>query len=94
MQIRSRLVAREFKRGDPADLHAGTPPLEALKTMVSFAANHKAQIFNRAHRRVPCKLPIQKAQRLVLVRLPGEDRRGLDVGKIGRLRKSCMVHEM
>ena len=31
MQIRSRMCAREFKSDDWPDLHAGTPPLEALK---------------------------------------------------------------
>ena len=31
MQIRSRIVAGEFKSGDGPDLNAGTSPLEALK---------------------------------------------------------------
>ena len=33
MQIRSRIVAGEFKSGDRPDLNAGTSPLEALKTI-------------------------------------------------------------
>ena len=41
MQIRSRIVAREFKSDDRPDLFAGTPPLDALKSIISFAANHK-----------------------------------------------------
>ena len=39
MQIRPRLVAREFKNGDRPDLHAGTLPLEALKAIISIAAS-------------------------------------------------------
>ena len=36
---RSRLVAKEFNRGDGEDgLFAGTPPLEALKLLISEAA--------------------------------------------------------
>ena len=41
MQIRSRMCAREFKSDDQPDLYAGTPPLEALKAIISIAANHK-----------------------------------------------------
>ena len=41
MQIRSRIVARELKSDDRPDLYAGTPPLEALKFIMSIAANHK-----------------------------------------------------
>ena len=41
MQIRSRICAREFKSDDRPDLYAGTPPLEALKAIISIAANHK-----------------------------------------------------
>ena len=38
MQIRSRIVAREFKSGDRPDLYAGTPQVEALKAIISIAA--------------------------------------------------------
>ena len=41
MQIRSRMCAREFKSDDRPDLYAGTPPLEALKAIISIAANNK-----------------------------------------------------
>ena len=39
MQIRSQIVATEFKSGDRPDLHAGTPPLEALNAIISMAAS-------------------------------------------------------
>ena len=38
MHVKSRIFAREFKGGDRPDLHAGTPPLEALKAILSIAA--------------------------------------------------------
>ena len=41
MQIRSRMCAREFKSEDRPDLCAGTPPLEALKAIITIATNHK-----------------------------------------------------
>ena len=53
MQIRSRIVAREFKSDDRPDMYAGTLPLEALKAIMSIAANHK-ETFSR---RVTCILP-------------------------------------
>ena len=36
---RSRLVAREIKRDDRPDLFAATPPLEALKVIISMCAS-------------------------------------------------------
>ena len=41
MQFRSRMCAGEFKSDDRPDLYAGTPPLEALKAIISIAASHK-----------------------------------------------------
>ena len=38
-EIRSRLVAKEIKVNDRPDLFAGTPPLEALKLLLSMAAS-------------------------------------------------------
>ena len=38
-EIRSRLVAKEIKVNDRSDLFAGTPPLEALKLLLSMAAS-------------------------------------------------------
>ena len=87
IQIRSRLVAREFKSGGRPDLSAGTPPLGALKATIHIAANHK-HTFSIMHIDLSCACFHAKAQRLVLVRLPLEDRMGIDVGKIGSLRKS------
>ena len=43
MQIRSRIVDREFKSGDRTDLCAETHPLEALKAFISVAASHSPE---------------------------------------------------
>ena len=87
MQIRSRICAREFKSGDRPDLYAGTPPLEALKAIISIAANHKGN-FSIMHIDVSRAYFHAKAQRPVLIRLPVEDRMGTDAGKVGLMKKS------
>ena len=48
MQIRSRMEARDFKSGDRPGLYAGTLPLEALKAVMSIAANKK-ETFSKMH---------------------------------------------
>ena len=83
MQISSRLVVLEFNSGDWPDKYAGTLLLGALKAMVSIASHHK-QTFSIMHiRRVSCILPRKSSE----VRLPMEDRSGVDVGNFGLLRK-------
>ena len=88
MQIRSRIVAREFKSDDQPGLYAGTPPLEALKAIISIAANHK-ETFSIMHFDVSCA----KAKRPVLIRLPVEDSMGADAGKIGLFFKKHVWHK-
>ena len=77
MQIRSRIVAREIKNEDRPDLYAGTPPLEALKSILLIAASHKGTC-SIMHIGVSRAYFHAKAQRPVLVRLPVEDRVGAD----------------
>ena len=48
LQFRSRLVSRQLKRGDRPDLYAMTAPLEAVRAIISIAANHK-QTFSIMH---------------------------------------------
>ena len=86
MQMRSRIIAREFKNEDRPDVCAGTPPLEALKCIISIAASHK-KTFSVMHIDESRAYFHAKAQRPVLVRLPVEDRVGADAGKIGLLKK-------
>ena len=87
MQLRSRIVAREFKSADRPDLYAGTHPLEALKAIISIAASHSPE-FSLMHVDVSCAYFHAKAQRPVLVKLAAEDCSGKDQGKIGLLTKS------
>ena len=61
MQLRSRVVAREFKSADRPDLYAGTPPLEALKAITSIAASHSPE-FSLMHVDVSCAYFHAKAQ--------------------------------
>ena len=68
-------------------MYAGTPPLEAVKAVISIAASHSPEL---------SLMPVDvssayfnaKAQRPVLVKLPAEDCSGKDVAKIGLLKKS------
>ena len=87
IQIRSRIVAREFKSGDKPHLYARTLPPEALKAIISTAASHRPE-FSLMHVDVSRAYFHAKAQRSVLVKLPAEDCSGKDEGNIGILKKS------
>ena len=73
------MYAREFKSDDRPDLYAGTPPLEALKAIISIAANHFQSCTSTCHVRTSTRRPRD---------LPVEDRMGTDVGKVGLMKKS------
>ena len=66
-------MARELKGEDRPDVCAGTPPLEALKGMLSITTNNK-QTFSIVHIDVSRAYFHADARRPVLVRLPVEDR--------------------
>jgi hypothetical protein len=69
---RSRLVAREIKKDDRPDLFAATPPLEALKTILSMCASgNKGEklMVNDVSRAYFCA----PARRQVFVELAAED---------------------
>ncbi len=69
---RSRLVAKDFKTGDRPDLFAATPPLEALKMIISIAASDPTlRIMINDVRRAYFHAPVRRP---VYVELPGEDR--------------------
>ena len=61
--------------------------MEALKAIISIAANHK-EMFSIMHIDVSRVYFHAKAQRPVLIRLPVEDRMGTDAGKVGLMKKS------
>ena len=72
MQIRSRMCAREFNSDDRPDLYAGTPPLEALKAIMSIEADNK-ETFSIMHIDVSRAYFHAKAQRPVLIRSGGQN---------------------
>ena len=61
--------------------------MEGLKATKSIAANHK-EMFSIMHIDVSRAYFHAKAQRPVLIRLPVEDRTGIDAGKVGLMKKS------
>ena len=67
LQIRSRIVATEFKRGTGQTCMRETPPLEALKAIISIAASHSPE-FSLLHVHVSRAHFHAKAQRFVLVK--------------------------
>ena len=87
MHIRSRNIAREPRRWDKPELFAGTPPLEALKAVISTVASGSPE-FSPMHVDVSRACFHAKAQGLVLVKLRVEECSGKDKGKIGLLKKS------
>ena len=87
LNYRFRLVAREINTNKRDDLFAATPPLEALKVILSFTIkgnNGEALMINdisRAFFHAPAK-------RKVYVQLPEEDREDGDEAMCGRLNYS------
>ena len=61
--------------------------MEALKAIISIAANHK-ETFSIMHIDVSRAYFHVKAPRPVLIRLPVEDRMGTDAWKVGLMKKS------
>ena len=86
--IRSRLVAKEIKVNEPLDLFAATPPLEALKILLSFTTSeiHSGRCLmhndvSRAYFHAP-------AIRDVFVEIVGEDQEPGDEDRCGWLNVS------
>lgn len=84
---RSRLVAREINTYKRNDLFAATPPLEALKLLLSMAASgNKGEVVMTND--VSRAFFYAKAKREVFVQLPDEDRQPGEEGFCGRLNYS------
>ena len=82
MQIRTRIIARDFTSADRPDLHAGTYPLEAPTVTLSIAANHWQTCTSVGLVRISTP-----RLREVLVRLPAEDQGKNDAGESEPLKK-------
>ena len=86
--VRSRWVAQDFRREARPDLYAATPPLEAVKTLVSMAASGKGRgnvVSVMDVRRAYFYAP---ARRDVYVELPPEDYQRGDEDRCGKLKAS------
>ena len=80
MQIRTRIIARDFTSADRPDLHAGTSPLEAPTATLSIAANHRQSCTSMGLVRI-------STPRLRVRCLPAEDQGKNDAGEIEPLKK-------
>jgi hypothetical protein len=87
-EVRSRLVAKEFNRYKDNELYAATPPLEALRLLISEAATIRRGAGRRKLLFVDARRAYFNADatRLTYVDLPPED---AEPGMCGRLNK-CM----
>ena len=89
-EYRSRLVGREFAIGRDDALYAATPPLEALRLIISHAATHAEE----GGRRMVMVNDVRRAyfyakiNRDVYIELPKEDPE-YGTGKLGKL-KLCL----
>ena len=82
---RSRFVGKEFNTGVDAALYAATPPLEALKLLVSHAAGNRAQKLHMMFSDVKRAYFNAEAKREIYVEPPREDPNWRP-GVLGKLR--------
>ena len=85
--MRSRLVGREFNQGKDDTLYAATPPLEALRAIISWAATQDADEGERREimvNDVSRAYFYAKATRDIYIRLPSEDPDAQE-GMLGKL---------
>ena len=91
---RSRLVAKEFNTGNEDGLFAATPPLEAVRLLVSDAATVQAQNVSPGRDRVIMVNDVARAffeapvKRAVCVELPPEALADEDADLVGLLQMS------
>ena len=87
---RSRIVAMEFKRDSRLDLFAPTPPLEAMKLVISNAASQDGPWHNRVLMAIDIKRAYfyAKSIRDTYVELPKEDYQNGDEHMCGLLKLS------
>ena len=96
VKVRSRLVAQEFARGKtPDEFYAPTPPLLAMRWLLSEAASQGLRGPHLGAEAVRCMvLDVKRAflygevQRELYIEVPVEDERSCNGQMIGRLRKS------
>ena len=69
---RSRLVGKEFNTYNDITLYAATPPLEALRLILSIAATHNYDVMTNDVSRAYSYAPVKEGQ-YIYVKLPEED---------------------
>ena len=88
--MRARLVSQEFKTDSRLDLFAGTPPLEALKFVVSRCSSN--QTGHEPHRVMAIDVKrayfYAKSKRPLYIEIPKEDFEKGDERKVGKLNLS------
>ena len=89
MQIRSRIVDREFKSGDRNRLVCRDSSAGSSESFHIRCCESQSRVPIDACRCFPFKLPCQGSE-TVLVKLPAEDCSGKDKGNIGLLKKSIV----
>ena len=96
VKVRSRLVAQEFARGKtPDDFYAPTPPLLAMRWLLSEASSQGVRGPSEDARAVRAMvLDFKRAflygdvERELYIEVPGEDERSQGGRMVGRLRKA------
>ena len=84
--VRCRLVAQEFARGDPReDLFAGTPPLFAARLLVSRTATRRSRQHTLMVLDVSCAFLYAPIKRTVYIELPEEDEMYCKKDLVGKL---------
>ena len=87
--VRCRLVAKEFAKGDPReDLFAGTPPLFAAKMVVSRTASSPGRRWTLMVLDMSCAFLYADITRRVYIELPTEDPESVSGTKVGKLEKA------
>ena len=89
-QMRSRLVAKEFKDTNSPELFAGTPPTEALRMLCSLAAtkNEKGEYRSMMCNDVSRAYFYAKVRKDMWIELPPEDVAKGEEGLVGKLNLS------
>ena len=88
-EVRCRLVAQEFAKGDPReDLFAGTPPLFAARMLVSRTASSPGRRWTLMVLDVSCAFLYADIKRRVYIELPTEDPASASGTMVGKLEKA------
>ena len=87
--VRCRLVAQEFAKGEDRDnLFAGTPPLFVMKMLLSDMAIHQSMKKCLMVLDVKCAFLYGRTPRDIYIELPDEDPMSADKDYVGKLLKA------